>query len=110
MNGIWERKLGYPVSSVKKNIFVEMLKINILTCIYIFIFSELEFNRRVQEFNDLVLAESFRRDNIWVWQHVNSLTDPDHSLDGVHLTPRGMELYVRTLRRIISFSYNHFWL
>ena len=70
--------------------------------------SLVDFNRRVQRFNDIVLAESLRRDCVWVWDH-RSLENPDYNLDGVHLTPRGTELYIRTLRRIISFCHNHFW-
>ena len=32
--------------------------------------SLVDFNWWVQEFNDLVLAESLRRDHVWVWNHI----------------------------------------
>ena len=32
--------------------------------------SLVDFNWRVQEFNDLVLADSLRRDHVWVWNHI----------------------------------------
>ena len=67
-----------------------------------------EYNLRVERFNRLLSVESFHRDILWVWEH-RSLSDaPHHILDGVHLTERGMELYLRTLRRVISFCQTHF--
>ena len=32
--------------------------------------SLVDFNWWVQEFNDHVLAESLRRDDVWVWNHI----------------------------------------
>ena len=67
-----------------------------------------ELNRRVVRLNALLLAEALRRDWVWVWEH-RSLRHSCYSLDGVHLTPRGMEHYVHTVAAILHFVRGRFW-
>lgn len=69
-----------------------------------------EFNSRVEEFNRLMSDGSFHRDFVWVWEHRLLPHAPHLIIDGVHLTPRGTELYRRTLRRISSFCRKNFWM
>lgn len=67
-----------------------------------------EFNRRAEEFNKLLVEESWREDKWWVWNH-RGLKHPRYNLDGVHLNASGMIQYERTLKQVVKFFDSRCW-